>query len=71
MKLPSHPYLTKATHYALILRQDVERCDLFKHASAMAYALVLSIITTLAAIFSLISLFKPLLGNQSSIFSDI
>lgn len=70
MKIPSHPLLQKTIHIGLVLKQDITRCDLFKHASAMAYALVLSIVPTLAAIFSLVSLFKPLLGGEASIISD-
>lgn len=70
-KLPSHPWILKIAHVSLVLWHDVRRCDLFKHASAMAYALILSIIPTLAAVFSLISLFKPLLGKEGSIFTDL
>ena len=63
-RLLVHPVIKKARHFVDIIRSDVKRCDLLKHASAMAYLLVLSIIPTLAAIFSLISLFKPLLGKD-------
>ncbi|MDA9950995.1 YihY family inner membrane protein [Oligoflexaceae bacterium] len=53
------------------LVDDMARCDLFKQASAMAYVMLLSIVPSLAAIFSLISLFSPLLGEEGSIVGRI
>lgn len=50
---------------------DMERCDLFKHASAMAYVMLLSIVPSLAAIFSLISVFSPLLGEEGGILLKV
>ncbi len=41
------------------LNRDMQRCDIFKHASAMAYVTLFSLIPSLAATFGLISLFKP------------
>ena len=47
------------------------RCDLFKHAYSMAYVTLLSLIPSLAAILGLISLFKPLLGENSAFILNI
>lgn len=44
-----------------IIYGDMSRCDLFKHASGMAYITLFSLIPSLAAIFSLVSLFSPLM----------
>lgn len=45
----------------VVLYQDMTRADVFKHASSMAYITLFSLIPSLAAIFSLISLFSPLM----------
>lgn len=45
----------------LVLYKDMTRADVFKHASSMAYITLFSLIPSLAAIFSLISLFSPLM----------
>lgn len=45
----------------MVLYQDMARADVFKHASSMAYITLFSLIPSLAAIFSLISLFSPLM----------
>lgn len=52
---------------AKTLYDDMVRCDLFKHASAMAYVTLLSIVPSLAAVFSLMSVFSPLVGENSQI----
>ncbi len=49
----------------------MSRADVFKHASAMAYVTLLSIIPSLAAIFALVSLFSPLLGSDSGILIKV
>lgn len=54
-----------------ILLQDMRRCDLFKHASAMAYVTIFSLIPSLAATFTLIALFSPFLGEDSELFLKI
>ncbi len=51
-----------------VLRLDAERSDLFKHASGMAYVTLFSLVPSLAAVFALISLFKPVFGPGSQIF---
>lgn len=48
----------------LVLYQDMTRADVFKHASSMAYITLFSLIPSLAAIFSLVSLFSPLMIDQ-------
>ncbi len=47
-----------------LLLQDLERCDLFRHASAMSYVTVFSIIPSLAAVMALLSSFAPLISQQ-------
>jgi len=69
------PKLSKLVKYALqvykTLINDMVRCDLFRHASAMAYVTLLSIIPSLAATFALISIFTPLLGEQGNLLDRI
>jgi len=54
-----------------IFIDDIERCDLFKHASAMAYATLFSLIPSLAVTFALISVFKPFVGDGSTVFNEL
>jgi membrane protein len=49
---------------------DIERCDLLKQASAMAYTTLLSIIPSLAAFFSVLTLFTPILGKDSHLMAQ-
>lgn len=49
------------------LYQDMERKDLLKHASAMAYVTLLSLIPSLVAVFAVLSLFSPLMGEEGGI----
>lgn len=48
-----------------MVARDMQRADVFRHASAMAYVTLLSIVPSLAAVFALVSLFKPLLGHDN------
>ena len=50
-----------------VLAQDLVRCDLMKQASAMAYVTLLSLIPSLVAIFCVLSLFSPLMGDGSNL----
>lgn len=50
----------------LLIYQDMLRCDLFKHAYAMAYVTLFSLVPSLAAVFSLVSLFKPFMGQDNN-----
>lgn len=59
--------LRKPLRIGTILVDDMNRADVFKHASAMAYVTLLSVIPSLAAIFALISLFSPVLGGSASV----
>jgi membrane protein len=54
-------------HYISIYSQDVRRSDLAKQASAMAYVTLFSLVPSLAAIFTVIGLFLPIMGEHSSI----
>jgi membrane protein len=64
------PALSKRIiHIGVTLNHDMQRCDLFKHASAMAYVTLFSLIPSLAATFGLISLFKPFLGKDSELLN--
>ncbi len=49
----------------------MNRADLFKHAYAMAYVTLLSLIPSLAAIFALFSLFTPALGSNGELISQL
>lgn len=54
-----------------VLVADLNRCDLMKQASAMAYVTLLSLIPSLVAIFCVLSLFSPLVGDGSSLIEDL
>ncbi len=62
--------LESARNKATIIWSDVGRCDLLKQASAMAYITLFSLVPSLAAVFTLISLFTPLLGNNSHLMTS-
>jgi membrane protein len=57
-------------HYATVYLQDVKRCDLTKQASAMAYITLFSLIPSLAALFTLLGLFLPILGSHANLLDD-
>jgi membrane protein len=61
----------QAKGIAVLIYEDIVRGDLFKHAYALAYIVLFSIIPFLAATFSLISLFQPIMGKESGFFSII
>ena len=50
--------------------KDANKVDVFKDAYAMAYVTLFSLIPSLAAIFSLVSLFTPLFGANSSLLKS-
>ncbi len=52
---------------AQILYQDVERADVFKHSSAMAYVTLFSLVPSIAAVFSLVSVFSPFWGSSGEL----
>lgn len=54
-----------------VLNHDLERNDMFKQASAMAYITLFSLIPSLAAVFTLISVFRPFLGENSDFMVQI
>jgi membrane protein len=56
---------------ASVLWEDVVRCDLLKQASAMAYITLFSLVPSLAAVFTVISLFTPLLGSNSHLMNSL
>jgi membrane protein len=55
----------------LILKDDVDRTAIGKHAYAMAYVTLFSLIPSLAVSFSLVSLFTPMFGKNSSLIQQI
>lgn len=61
----------KISYTFSIVWQDIVRCDLLKQASAMAYITLFSLVPSLAAIFTLISLFTPLLGSNSYLMQSM
>lgn len=69
IRLPSavrHPFNVIWT-----LFHDLNRCDLMKQASAMAYVTLLSLIPSLVAIFCVISLFSPMAGKGSNLIDQL
>lgn len=54
-----------------VIKDDIGRTDLLKQASAMAYVTLLSIIPSLAAIISIITIFKPLLSPETDLVGMI
>lgn len=67
--LPARVTRVLLAFYALY--QDMNRKDLLKHASAMAYVTLLSLIPSLVAVFTVLSLFSPLLGEEGGILESV
>ncbi len=64
----------KLRHYFEIAKSfydDMDRADLFRHAAAMAYTSLLSLIPSLAAFFALVSLFTPMVGADAALIIQI
>lgn len=59
----------RAYFNAKLLNQDLKRYDLFRQASAMAYLTLFSLVPSLAAVFTLISVFRPFLGEQGDLMN--
>lgn len=57
-------------HCTLVYVHDVERTDLLKQASAMAYTTLFSLVPSIAAVFTLLGLFLPLLGNHGDLLDS-
>lgn len=57
-------------HYFNIWAQDLLRSQLTTQASAMAYVTLFSLVPSLAAIFTLLGLFLPILGDNSTLMSE-
>lgn len=53
------------------LYDDMDRADLFRHAAAMAYTSLLSLVPSLAAFFALVSLFTPMVGADAALIFQI
>ena len=60
---------TKIVAVGRLLLKDLQRCDLFRHASAMSYVTVFSIIPSLAAVTAILSSFSPMLSKDRQIFN--
>jgi membrane protein len=54
-----------------LLWSDMVRLDILKQSSAMAYVTLISIVPSLAAIFTIISIFKPLMAGGSKVSDSI
>ena len=63
--------LMQPAHMVAVLVRDFNRADLTKQASAMAYTLLLSLIPSLVAIFCVISLFSPMIGNGTDFMDEV
>jgi membrane protein len=57
-------------HYHTICLQDAKRSELAKQAAAMAYVTLFSLIPSLAAIFTLLGLFLPILGDHANLMDS-
>lgn len=57
-------------HYLRICGQDAYRSDLSTQASAMAYVTLFSLVPSLAATFTLLGLFLPMLGENSNLMHE-
>jgi len=57
-------------HYLRICRQDAYRSELSTQASAMAYVTLFSLVPSLAATFTLLGLFLPMLGENSNLMDE-
>lgn len=54
-----------------IILQDLDRCDVLRQASAMAYVTLLSLVPSLVAVFCVVSLFSPLISGQLSLVDKL
>jgi membrane protein len=70
VKFPIPARVQKIIYNTDTLFGDIDRCDLLKQASAMAYTTLLSIIPSLAAFFSVLTIFTPILGKDSHLMSQ-
>ena len=57
-------------HYIIIFIHDTRRSELSKQASAMAYVTLFSLVPSLAAIFTLLGLFLPILGDNTHLMNE-
>ena len=57
-------------HYIVIFIHDTRRSELSKQASAMAYVTLFSLVPSLAAIFTLLGLFLPILGDNTHLMNE-
>jgi membrane protein len=57
-------------HYLRICGQDAYRSELSTQASAMAYVTLFSLVPSLAATFTLLGLFLPMLGENSNLMDE-
>lgn len=69
LKIP--PPLKRPILVVWTLAQDLIRCDLTRHASAMAYVSLLSLIPSLVAVFCILSLFAPLLNKGTDLVQQL
>lgn len=63
--------LRRSAHILRILYGDIERSDLLKQAEAMAYTTLFSLVPSLAVVFTLLSLFSPLLGEHGTVMAQL
>lgn len=57
--------------YAQVWWQDFLRCKILQHAYAMAYVSLLSLIPSLSALLAVLTLFSPLLAEDSNFVEEI
>ena len=54
-----------------VLIQDLIRTDVLKQASVMAYVTLVSLVPSLVAVFAVIALFSPMLGDDSTLVDQL
>lgn len=69
-RFPPPIWAQTAVYRVEVLLGDINRCDLLKQASAMAYTTLLSIVPSLAALFSVLTIFTPILGQDSQLMAQ-
>jgi membrane protein len=68
--LIKHPRLAKPIAVMRVIYDDINRTDLLRQATAMAYVTLLSIVPSLAVVFVLIGVFSPVVGQSGGVLEQ-
>ncbi len=63
--------IQKIKQYLQIWWQDILRCKIFQYSYSMAYVSLLSLVPSLSALFAVLTLFSPLLEQDSDFITKI